>query len=321
MAMTNRACPRLAIVLPSFNEEESIERAVTELTGVLEKLRDGGDIARDSFMLFVDDGSTDGTWSAIERFHSANPAVKGLKLSRNFGHQAALLAGLMEVKDQCDASISMDADLQQDPRAIAEFLRRFKEGAEVVLGIRRDRSTDTGMKKYSALGFYSLMSLMGVQTVRNHADYRLLGNDALHALALYPEPNIFLRAMCLNLGFRVATVTFDVAERRYGATKYSLRKMLRLAVHGVTSFSVVPLRMVAILGLVVFLLSSLMAAYVAWRALVIGDTVPGWASTALPIYFIGGVQLLCLGVVGEYVGQIYSTVKQRPRWICEHRLG
>lgn len=312
---------RLAIVVPCYNEHESIEHAAKELLGIISTLANDGKLSPSSFILFVDDGSNDGSWAVIDRLHRDNKAVKGLKLSRNFGHQAALLAGLMESKDACDAAISIDADLQQDPLAIAQFVDEFRGGAHVVLGVRRDRNTDGGIKRYSASGFYLLMKIMGVNTLPNHADYRLLSKKALAALALYPEPNIFLRATCLQLGFPVATVMFDVSQRKYGETKYSLRKMLRLAIHGITSFSVVPLRMVAITGVLVFSLSLMMMGYVVWSALVVGDTVPGWASTALPIYFIGGVQLLCLGVVGEYVGQVYTTVKRRPRWISEHKLG
>jgi hypothetical protein len=189
-----------------------------------------------------------------------------------------------------------------------------------VLGVRKDRGTDGWLKKQTALGFYALMRVMGVNIVPNHADYRLLSKRALEALALFTEPSIFLRATCLELGFKVSTVLFDVSERQFGQTKYSPRKMLRLALHGITSFSVVPLRIVAMIGFVIFLFSIGMGGYVIWHALIVGDTVPGWASTTLPIYFIGGVQLLCLGVVGEYVGQIYKTVKHRPRWICEHKL-
>lgn len=312
--------PRLAVVVPCYNEEASIEHTVRELLQVIDALAVAGKVAGDSYILLVDDGSSDGTWASISRLHAAGANLKGLKLSRNFGHQAALLAGLMEVRTACDLAVSIDADLQQDPKAIEMFVDESRDGADIVLGVRRDRRSDGRLKKFSALAFYSLMNMMGVSTVPNHADYRLLSRRALDALAQFPEPGIFLRATCLQLGFQVKSVLFDVTERRFGETKYSLSKMLRLALHGITSFSVVPLRLVATIGFVVFALSVLMGGYVAWRALVVGDTVPGWASTALPIYFIGGVQLLCLGIVGEYVGQIYSTVKQRPRWICEHRL-
>ncbi len=312
--------PRLAIVLPCFNENESINHAVTQLTALIKKLADEGLISKDSYLFFVDDGSTDESWAVIEEFNRSNKAINGLKLSRNFGHQVALLAGLTTVAKNCDAAISIDADLQQDPLVIREFVKEFRNGADVVLGVRRDRGTDSWFKKQTALGFYTLMGAMGVNTVPNHADYRLLSKKALEALALFPEPSMFLRAICLQLGFRVSTVLFDVKERQYGQTKYSLKKMLRLALHGITSFSIAPLRIVAIIGFVLFLFSLGMGGYVVWRTMFVGDTVPGWASTTLPIYFIGGVQLLCLGVVGEYVGQIYTTVKNRPRWICEHKL-
>lgn len=312
--------PRLAIVLPCFNERDSIRYAATELLVILRKLSEDKQISKDSYLFFVDDGSTDETWAIIEELNKGNNAIKGLKLSRNFGHQAALLAGLTAVTKDCDAAISLDADLQQDPLAIKDFISELRKGSDIVLGVRKDRETDGWLKKKTALGFYALMRAMGVDIVPNHADYRLLSKRAMEALALYHEPNIFLRATCIQLGFRVSSVLFDVKERQYGQTKYSLKKMLRLAVHGITSFSVVPLRIVAIIGFVLFLFSLGMGGYVAWRTLFVGDTVPGWASTILPIYFIGGVQLLCLGVVGEYVGQIYTTVKKRPRWICEQKL-
>lgn len=312
--------PRLAIVLPCFNESESITYTVNQLIGLINELTDEGLVSENSYLFFVDDGSTDESWAVIEKLNRNNKAIKGLKLSRNFGHQAALLAGLNTVAGDCDAAISIDADLQQDPLAIRDFVTEFRNGADVVLGVRKDRGTDGWFKKQTASGFYTLMGAMGVDTVPNHADYRLLSKRALEALALFPEPNIFLRAICLQLGFRISTVLFAVKERQYGQTKYSLKKMVRLALHGITSFSVMPLRIVAIIGFVLFLFSLGMGGYVLWQKLFVGDTVPGWASTALPIYFIGGVQLLCLGVVGEYVGQIYTTVKNRPRWISEHKL-
>jgi glycosyltransferase involved in cell wall biosynthesis len=316
----NNIAPRLALVLPCYNESESIDYAVTQLMALIQELAKEGLISKDSYLFFVDDGSTDETWAVIDKFNRSNKAIKGLKLSKNFGHQAALLAGLSEVTKHCDAAISIDADLQQDPLAIRDFVIELRKGADVVLGVRRDRGTDGWLKKQTALGFYALMRIMGVNIIPNHADYRLLSKRALDALALFPEPSIFLRATCLHLGFRVSTVLFDVSERQYGQTKYSLTKMLRLALHGITSFSVVPLRIVAIIGFVIFLSSLGMGGYVIWHSLYVGDTIPGWASITLPIYFIGGVQLLCLGVVGEYVGQIYKTVKNRPRWICEHKL-
>lgn len=310
----------LAIVLPCFNEGESIPHVAIRLTALIGELVADGEISGDSYLFFVDDGSGDDSWSIIEGLHGHNPAIKGMKLSRNFGHQAALLAGLSEVRGTCDATVSIDCDLQQDPEAIREFISELKQGADIVLGVRKDRESDSWFKQKTAMVFYGLMKVLGVDIVPNHADYRLLSRRAMDALAQFPESNVFLRAICLQLGFRVATVFFDVLERQYGTTKYSLRKMLRLALHGVTSFSVAPLRLVTVIGLLLFLFSICMGGYVVWRTLLVGDTVPGWASTALPIYFIGGIQLLCLGVVSEYIGHIYTTVKNRPRWICERKL-
>jgi len=317
--MTHPA-PCLSIVVPCLNESESFPHTVATLRRELDRMIEAGLVTASSYLFFVDDGSTDDTWAQVERAHRADPQVKGLRLSRNFGHQNALMAGLMAVRERCDASVSIDADLQQDPAAIARFVERYRDGADIVLGVRTDRRSDGFFKRRSAGLFYSLMTFMGVRLVRNHADYRLLGRRAMQALAGYGESQIFLRAMCTDLGFRQEIVTFDVRDRPFGETKYSLRRMLRLAIHGITSFSVVPLRMVSIVGVVVFVLSVLMACYVLFRSLVIGDTVPGWASTALPIYLIGGIQILCLGVVGEYVGQIYSNGKGRPRYIHDTEL-
>jgi glycosyltransferase involved in cell wall biosynthesis len=312
--------PRVAIILPCFNENESISYAAETLLGILAALIAEEKITQDSYLFFVDDGSQDNSWKIIEALHLKNNTVKGMKLSRNFGHQAALLAGLTAVTGKCDAAISIDADLQQDPLTIRDFVNELRNGADVVLGVRRDRAADGKVKKLTAVGFYRFMAAMGVNAIPNHADYRLLSRRAMEALALYPEPEMFLRVTCLLLGFQVSTVFFDVKARQYGQTKYSLRKMLQLAVHGVTSYSVTPLRIVTAVGFAIFAMSSCMAVYVVWHALYVGDTVPGWASTTLPIYFIGGVQLLCLGIVGEYVGQIFTSVKNRPRWICEDRL-
>lgn len=312
--------PKVAIILPCFNESESISYAAETLLGVLSALIAEDKITQDSYLFFVDDGSRDNSWRIIEALHLNNKAVKGMKLSRNFGHQAALLAGLTAVTGKCDAAISIDADLQQDPSTIRDFIDELRNGADIVLGIRRDRATDGKIKKLTALGFYRFMAAMGVNAIPNHADYRLLSRRAMEALALYPEPGMFLRVTCLQLGFQVSTVFFDVKARQYGQTKYSLGKMLQLAVQGVTSYSVTPLRIVTAVGFAIFVMSSCMAIYVVWHALYVGDTVPGWASTTLPIYFIGGVQLLCLGIVGEYVGQIFTSVKNRPRWICEDHL-
>ena len=308
---------KLALVLPCFNEHESLDLAASELSALLKEMAAEGVISGDSFIFFVDDGSTDDTWSKIARLNRKNPTVKGLKLSRNFGHQAALLAGLTAVTRDCDAAVSLDADLQQDTSVLREFLAEFRNGADIVLGVRKDRETDGWFKKKTALSFYTLMKVMGVDIVSNHADYRLMSRKALETLALFPEQNNFLRATCLMLGYRVSTVLFDVKERKFGQSKYTLKKMMKLAVHGITSFSIVPLRIVAGIGVLLFLCSMIMLVYALWQVLFVGNTVPGWASTIVPIYFIGGIQLICLGVVSEYIGQIYTTVKNRPRWIWE----
>jgi len=311
---------KLAIVLPCFNENESLELSVRELFLVIHTLIDDDVISGDSFMFIVDDGSTDGSWATIERLHNGNQSVKGLKLSRNFGHQSALLAGLSMVTNECDAAISLDADLQQDPSAIRQFVDEFRKGYDIVLGVRNNRGSDQWLKKQTASGFYALMKALGVNIVPDHADYRLLSKRALDALALFPEPNNFLRATCLLLGHKVSTVYFDVRERQFGRSKYTLGKMIRLALHAITSFSIVPLRIVAAIGFLLFLCSMVMLLYALWQVFVVGNTVLGWASTIIPIYFIGGIQLICLGVVSEYIAQIYTTVKNRPRWICEDKL-
>lgn len=311
---------KLAIVLPCFNESDSLDLAASELSALMKEMADEGIISANSFIFFVDDGSTDNSWTKIELLNRNNPSIKGLKLSRNFGHQSALLAGLTAVTLKCDAAISLDADLQQDTAAIREFLVEFRKGADIVLGIRKDRATDGLLKKQTASAFYTLMKTMGVDIIPNHADYRLMSKRALEALALFPEPNNFLRATCLMLGYKVSTVLFDVKERKFGRSKYTVKKMMKLALHGITSFSIVPLRIVAFIGVVLFLCSMIMLFYALWQVLMVGNTVPGWASTIIPIYLIGGIQLICLGVVSEYIGQIYTTVKNRPRWICEDKL-
>lgn len=315
-----RGAPRLAVVVPAFNEEKALPFAIAELCTVVDQLVTERAISRDSFLYCVDDGSADGTWAVLCRLHAGNPRVKGLKLSRNFGHQAALLAGLVSVKEHCDASVSIDADLQQDPQAIREFVNQYRSGADVVFGIRRDRNTDGPLKKVTALGFYRMMQLMGVGIIPNHADYRLLSRAALDAISRYPEPDLFLRAAALDIGLRRANVYFDVVERRAGASKYSLGKMMKLAINGITSFSVYPLRLIGVLGLVVLAVSMLMSLYILLRALWVGDAVPGWASTTLPIYFLGGLQIFCIGVIGEYLAHIAAAVKSRPRFIVETEL-
>lgn len=312
--------PTLSIVLPCYNEAESIAYAVKELSALLDDMIQQKEISLHSCLYFVDDGSTDETWQILSTLHSKYKIIKGMKLSRNFGHQIALLAGLTEVSKFSDITISIDVDLQQDPKAMHDFIKEYKKGADIVLGIRVDRKTDGWIKRNSASFFYAFMRAMGVKIVNGHADYRLLNKQALQALLSFSEPNIFLRGICSLVGFKCKNVQYKVLERRFGATKYSVQKMFRLALHGITSLSIIPLRMVAVTGFLLFMLSLVMGCYVLYKYL-LGNTIAGWASTTLPIYFIGGVQLLCLGIIGEYIGQIYATVKNRPRWFSEDRLG
>jgi glycosyltransferase involved in cell wall biosynthesis len=277
-------------------------------------------ITDDSFMVFVDDGSKDKTWVSIEELSEVNTFVKGLKLSKNQGHQNALLAGMEYVADKCDCMISLDADLQQDENSIQEFLEKYLEGSEVVLGIRNDRKSDGLFKKITALGFYKLMDVMGVNVVKNHADYRLLSNRANKSLIQFEEVNLFLRGMVPLVGFKTDYVYFDVKDRFAGESKYTLSKMLGFAIDGITSFSVTPLRIISVIGFLVFFLSVVMGLYVFGAYLFTNDAVPGWASTVLPIYFIGGVQILSLGVMGEYIGKIYKETKKRPRYFIEKEI-
>lgn len=312
--------PKLALVLPAYNEEEVLPETISRLTIVLDNLILKNQITDDSFMVFVDDGSKDKTWVSIEELSEVNTFVKGLKLSKNQGHQNALLAGMEYVADKCDCMISLDADLQQDENSIQEFLEKYLEGSEVVLGIRNDRKSDGLFKKITALGFYKLMDVMGVNVVKNHADYRLLSNRANKSLIQFEEVNLFLRGMVPLVGFKTDYVYFDVKDRLAGESKYTLSKMLGFAIDGITSFSVTPLRIISVIGFLVFFLSVVMGLYVFVAYLFTNDAVPGWASTVLPIYFIGGVQILSLGVMGEYIGKIYKETKKRPRYFIEKEI-
>lgn len=316
----NRSEPVLAIVVPCFNEEEVIQQTATQLKLVLDALISQQEIHPTSFVLFSDDGSRDKTWSIINDLHVKYPSIRGIKLSYNRGHQNALFAGLIAVKDKADCIISIDADLQQDENAIPLFLEKFKSGADIVFGVRNDRGTDSFFKKSTALFFYKLMQIMGVKIIKNHADYRLMSQKAVRALADHREVNLFLRGLVGDLGFKTDTIFFDVKERFAGQSKYSLRKLLSFAINGITSFSVVPLRLVAVLGVVIFAFSFVLSIYVLLSKLLFQNVVPGWASTVLPIYFIGGVQVMSIGIVGEYIGKIYKEVKARPRYLIETEL-
>jgi len=306
---------RLAIVVPCYNEEEVLPETNRRLLSLLTRLQEERLITADSAVHYVDDGSRDRTWAVIEEMAAADPRAHGIKLSRNRGHQPALIAGLLTVEG--DALVSIDADLQDDVSVIEAMVREFIGGAEVVYGVRDSRATDSGFKRNTALMYYGLMRRMGVDLVHNHADFRLMGRRAVEALREYGEVNLFLRGIVPMIGYRAATVTYDRAERFAGESKYPLRKMLAFAVEGITSLSVVPLRLITLLGFAVSAFSFAMILFVIYGTLVLKAAIPGWASSVVPIYFLGGIQLLSIGILGEYVAKIYLETKRRPRYFID----
>ena len=310
---------RLYLVVPCYNEEEVLPETVRRLTDKLHRMCQKGLVAEDSRILLVDDGSRDRTWELICALKQSDAKFAGLKLSRNRGHQNALLAGLMTAKDYCDLSISLDADLQDDINAIDAMVDKYAEGYEVVYGVRSSRKKDTFFKRTTAQGFYKVMKSMGVETVYNHADYRLMSARALHALSEFDEVNLFLRGIVPLVGFKSAEVTYERGERFAGESKYPLKKMIAFATEGITSMSVKPIRMIAALGLLVFLVSIGVLIYSVIRKFT-GYTVEGWAFLAVSIWALGGVQLLAIGVIGEYIGKIYLETKHRPKYIISEYL-
>lgn len=313
-----RPLPRLAIVVPCFNEEEVLPLTARRLVDLLGRLRKEGRIAAESRIVFVDDGSRDRTWEMIESLSRNDERIGGVKLSRNRGHQNALLAGLFTAEG--DVLVSVDADLQDDVEVIGEMLREHASGAQVVYGVRDNRASDGLFKRASAQGFYRMIRALGVESVYNHADFRLLGRRAVDALKDFREVNLFLRGIVPLIGFRSSVVYYTRAERLAGVSKYPLRRMMALALDAVTSFSIVPLRLITALGIVVFLFSAGMGIWTLWMRLFTQQTVPGWASTLLPIYVLGGLQILCIGILGEYLGKVYQEAKRRPRYIVEKVL-
>lgn len=311
---------KLAIVVPCYNEEEVLKIASKALRDVLADLIQKGKIAEDSFILFVNDGSKDRTWELIEEEHAAYPTqVRGVKLAGNVGHQFALTAGLLTAKDMSDVTVSIDADLQDDVNVIEEMIDKFHAGCDIVYGVRKERKTDTFFKRTTAQGFYKLMDVMGVKTVYNHADFRLMSKRAVEEFSKYKETNLFLRGMMPLIGYQTDSVYYDRKERVAGESKYPLKKMLALAFNGISSFSVKPITL--ILGMGVFILCmSVVAAIYALVSYFTGSVVPGWTSTMLSIWFLGGLQLLAIGMVGQYIGKIYMEVKQRPRYNIEKVL-
>lgn len=308
---------RLGIVVPCYNEQAVLAETIHRLLATLDQLQQQGSIDADSGLYLIDDGSIDATWQLIREASTQDRRVHGIRLSRNFGHQHALLAGLLSAEG--DALISIDADLQDDIAAIAAMVETWHAGYDVVYGVRDDRSSDTLFKRVSAEAYYRLLNLLGVKTLFNHADYRLLSRRAVVALSEFREVNLFLRGLVPLLGFRSTTVHYRRHARLAGASKYPLRRMLSLALDGITSFSGVPLRLITILGLVLFVVSGLLGLWALWVAFFTARAVPGWASTVVPMYFLGSVQLLGIGVIGEYLRKLYLEVKARPRYIIAER--
>ncbi len=310
----------LYLVVPCYNEEEALPKSAPVFFAKVEELIKKGKISDKSKILFIDDGSKDKTWNIIENLHKQNSIFTGLKLSRNCGHEKALYGGLIFVKDKCDFAISLDADLQDDVSVLPDFIEEYNQGAQVVFGCRKDRSKDSIFKKLPALSFYKLIRLMGLNVVYNHADYRLISKQGLNILEQYKEVNLFLRAVIADLGFKTSCVYYNRNTRIAGETKYSFLKLFALACEAITSFSISPIRFISLLGLFIAGLSSLMFVYV-FIAKILGNVpVPGYASLICSIWLLGGLQLLSIGVIGEYIGKTYLETKQRPRYIIEKTL-
>ncbi|MFC0211782.1 glycosyltransferase family 2 protein [Paenibacillus chartarius] len=312
----SRVLPVLAVVIPCYNEEDVLPETIGRITQVLEELTRDRFIAEGSFLVCVDDGSKDRTWAIIEAHQRLNRRVAGIKLARNAGHQRALLAGLQSARARADCVVSIDADLQDDPEAIREFIAKFREGCDIVYGIRRSRGTDSAFKRHTAQWFYKLMRKLGADVEYNHADYRLMSRRALEQLDRFKEVNVFLRGIVPLIGFRSECVYYDRNERWAGESKYPLKKMLSFAWDGITSLSVTPIRLVTAAGFALFVLSLFAGVYAVVRKMT-GNTVTGWASLMVSLWFVGGVQLISLGLIGEYIGKIYKEVKRRPLYVIE----
>ena len=304
------------LVVPCYNEEEVLRETASRLKDKIQGLISNKVISDKSRITFVDDGSKDKTWSIIEELNSNDKIFSGVKLSRNRGHQNALLAGLMTVKGYCDAAISLDADLQDDINVIDKFIEKFNYGYDVVYGVRSERKTDTVFKRTTAQGFYKIMKALGVDIVYNHADYRLMSKRALDSLQDFKEVNLFLRGIVPLIGYKSDVVLYERNERFAGESKYPLKKMLSFAFEGITSFSVKPIRLILTVGILMFIssLAALLYFLIIWMA---GKTVQGWTTVVASIWMLGGIQLLCLGVIGEYIGKIYIETKERPKYIID----
>ncbi|MDP4089351.1 MAG: glycosyltransferase family 2 protein [Bacillota bacterium] len=309
----------LYLVVPCYNEQDVLRETAKRLAAKLAGMIDRAIVSAESRILFVDDGSRDKTWEIIDSLHNENNLILGAKLSRNCGHQNALLAGLMTAKEYADMVISMDADLQDDVDAVDRFVDEYYKGSDIVYGVRSSRKKDTFFKRNTALGFYKLMKGLGVDVIENHADYRLMSKRALEGLSQFDEVNLFLRGIVPLIGYKSSIVTYERAERFAGESKYPLKKMLGFAFDGITSFSIKPIRIITWLGFLIFVISLITVGY-SLIVKITGHTVSGWTSIVGSIWMIGGIQLLCLGVIGEYIGKIYKEVKARPRYFIEKVL-
>jgi glycosyltransferase involved in cell wall biosynthesis len=317
-SMTMSAAMKLGIVIPCYNEEEVLPETIRQMTGLIGRLVSLGKISADSKIFFVDDGSKDHTWALIKHHAAQNDHVAGIKLSRNRGHQIALIAGLFTAEG--DALVSIDADLQDDIDAIEEMVDRFLAGAEIVYGVRKQRETDTAFKRLTAQGFYRLISTLGAESIYNHADYRLMSRRAVECLKQFAEVNLYLRGIVPLIGFKSEIVYYNRTDRLAGESKYPLKQMIALALDAITSFSVVPLRVITFTGFGIFLGSMLVTLWALWVRFFTDAAVPGWTSIVLPMYFLGGIQLFCIGMLGEYLGKTYAEAKSRPRFFIEQTV-
>jgi glycosyltransferase involved in cell wall biosynthesis len=310
---------KLATVSPCYNEEEVLRHSVERLTTLFERMIAEGLISSDSMMVFVNDGSRDRTWQMISQLHSENKFVRGINLSRNVGHQNAIFAGMMTARNWADAIITIDADLQDDIECIPQMVKNFQEGNDIVYGVKVSRQADPFMKRMSAMAFYKLQNSMGVESVYNHADFRLMSKRALDMLAEYKESNLYLRGLIPQIGLKSTTVDDVISERYAGTSKYTLKKMLNLALNGITAFSVKPMYAITYLGVLFLIITFCIAIYVV-RAIILGTAVPGWSSMILSIWLVGGFVILCIGITGIYIGKIFNEVKHRPLYHIQEIL-
>lgn len=317
--MTAPSAPRIAIIVPCYNEESVLPISIPVLTGILDSMVAEGLASDSSYILCCDDRSKDGTWNVIERLHSADSRIKGISLAHNRGQQCVMLAGLMHARNDADAAITIDADLQDSPEAIIEMVRLFRDGNDIVYGVRSDRSSDSWFKRVSAQCFYKLQHKLGLETIYDHSEFRLMSRRSLDLLSEYGESNLFLRGMFPMIGLESAVVTYARSPRIAGQTKYPIGKLISGAIDGITSFTASPMRLIFILGLLLLIIDVIVAAWV-FSAYFCGKTISGWSSLMLSIWFLGSVILIALGIIGEYIGKIFVEVKRRPRYAIQKEL-